>query len=836
MGCAMQEMAPQTNEDERKDSLKDTHSVLVQMLEAAPLGTQTAKHHHYRKRLKGVLGTSECPWKKSRIGWRREAEETKDESPEKEPQRRDSSDSSEGGPSDSGCDSDCPESHNITELCKKFDENLSEDGFFRRSIQQKIQYRPCTKNQQCSILRINRNRCQYCRLKKCIAVGMSRDAVRFGRVPKREKARILAAMQQSTQNRGQQRALASELDDQPRLLAAVLRAHMDTCEFTKDKVAAMRQRARECPSYSMPTLACPLNPAPELQSEQEFSQRFAHVIRGVIDFAGMIPGFQLLTQDDKFTLLKAGLFDALFVRLICMFDSSINSIICLNGQVMRRDAIQNGANARFLVDSTFNFAERMNSMQLTDAEIGLFCAIVLITPDRPGLRNVELIEKMYTRLKGCLQTVISQKRPDQPEFMAELLKTLPDLRTLSTLHTEKLVVFRTEHKELLRQQMWSMEEEASKSPGSSWGCDNSEDVAKSPMGSVSSTESGDTNSEYSQSLSTTAPLLAATLSGCPMRYRANSGSSEDDLVGTAHLQQNGLTITPVVRSTGHIRYRKLDSPTDSGIESGNEKADHKASSGSSCSSPRSSVEDAADEKKYMPVEDMPVLKRVLQAPPLYDTNSLMDEAYKPHKKFRAMRQKDAEASEAEPVQQSQLQMHLTRPAHQSSLSSTHSVLAKSLMEEPRMTPEQMKRTDIIHNYIKRESAAEAAYRSPHHPGGLLVCSPASAPSACPYPASRWPVITTARQQTPSPSDPHHYFQSPHSTSTSPPGPSPSSSSSSASPRLIELQVDIADPQQPLNLSKKSPTPPPAAMRAPLIAQAVSAPAPAAPAHKLLLEA
>lgn len=52
-------------------------------------------------------------------------------------------------------------------------------GFFRRSIQQKIQYRPCTKNQQCSILRINRNRCQYCRLKKCIAVGMSRDGEYF---------------------------------------------------------------------------------------------------------------------------------------------------------------------------------------------------------------------------------------------------------------------------------------------------------------------------------------------------------------------------------------------------------------------------------------------------------------------------------------------------------------------------------------------------------------------------------------------------------------------------------------------------------------------------------
>lgn len=79
-------------------------------------------------------------------------------------------------------------------------------------------------------------------------------AVRFGRVPKREKARILAAMQQSTQNRGHQRTLATELDDQPRLLASVLRAHMETCEFTREKVTSMRQRARDCPAYSMPTL------------------------------------------------------------------------------------------------------------------------------------------------------------------------------------------------------------------------------------------------------------------------------------------------------------------------------------------------------------------------------------------------------------------------------------------------------------------------------------------------------------------------------------------------------------------------------------------------------
>lgn len=73
-------------------------------------------------------------------------------------------------------------------------------------------------------------------------------------MPKREKARILAAMQQCTQNRGHQRALTTELDDLPRLTSAVLQAHMETCEFTKEKVANMRQRARDCPSYSLPTM------------------------------------------------------------------------------------------------------------------------------------------------------------------------------------------------------------------------------------------------------------------------------------------------------------------------------------------------------------------------------------------------------------------------------------------------------------------------------------------------------------------------------------------------------------------------------------------------------
>lgn len=643
----------------------------------------------------------------------------------------------------------------------------------------------------------------------------------------------------------------------------------------------------------------------------------------MVEFAKRIPGFSLLAQDDQVTLLKAGVFEVLLVRLACMFDAQTSTMICLNGQLLKRDAIHNSSNARFLMDSMFDFAERVNALRLSDAEIGLFCSVVVIAADRPGLRNTDLIEKMQNKLKTALQMVMAQNRPGHPDLCHELMKKIPDLRTLNTLHSEKLLAFKMTEQQQLQQQLqqqqnWSNEDEGiSKSPaGSSWSSssDVTMDEAKSPLGSVSSTESmcsseivsltdyhhnqlhghalqhshqPQINHHHPQQISqhaTNAPLLAATLAGglCPHRHRANSGSTssgDDELANAAHLVHNGLTITPVLRpasltaSSPHHRFsRKLDSPSDSGIESGTEKLDNKLTSSSAptslCSSPRSSLEDHSEDKNHI-VEDMPVLKRVLQAPPLYDTNSLMDEAYKPHKKFRALRNKD---SEAEPSCSSH---HvIAGPSHQTvspptvshhhnggSLSSTHSTLARSLMEGPRMTAEQQKRTDIIHNYIMRgenstnnASSGEQFNTCPFRKspsatittnsnGPLLVCATptygipqynqwsTNAPSS--YGTSV--ITTTSRRQSPVPTYvlvpnstsrtppprqerpvetefPRIYFhpQSPQSTCVSPPqtkSPINPASTSEAS-KMVALQVDIAQGDAPLNLSKKSPSPSP----------------------------
>ncbi|CAM4741522.1 unnamed protein product [Rotaria magnacalcarata] len=60
-------------------------------------------------------------------------------------------------------------------------------GFFRRCITQGMSHY-CNNTGDCEITSFTRNSCQYCRLKKCFNVGMSRQASRLGRRPKRPRS------------------------------------------------------------------------------------------------------------------------------------------------------------------------------------------------------------------------------------------------------------------------------------------------------------------------------------------------------------------------------------------------------------------------------------------------------------------------------------------------------------------------------------------------------------------------------------------------------------------------------------------------------------------------
>uniref|UniRef100_A0A915L6L3 Uncharacterized protein n=1 Tax=Romanomermis culicivorax TaxID=13658 RepID=A0A915L6L3_ROMCU len=387
-------------------------------------------------------------------------------------------------------------------------------GFFRRSIQQKLQYRPCSKNQQCSILRINRNRCQYCRLKKCIAVGMSRDAVRFGRVPKREKAKLLAEMHKANAQ-SQSLKLSSILENENELILSILAAHSSTSDFTRDKVCSLAEYFRlATPSsaFKFSNLACPLNPAVWPESDdnksEDLAERYSPAIRGVINFARNIPGFQILTQEDQVTLLKAGVFEILLLRLLPLFNAETKTLILLDGSIYRREVsnanntvimnnnsnnnITNGSSGnqgRFLIDSLFDFIDRFSQLSLTEDDMALFCAVVLIAPDRPGLHNPELVALIHEKLKECLKKVIIKHRwnDNASDLYCTLLMKIADLRTLNTLHMEKLLVLKMEpsSKEI-------------KAPSKQESISDISSPVRSPISDISSSESKDSAKEPSK--------------------------------------------------------------------------------------------------------------------------------------------------------------------------------------------------------------------------------------------------------------------------------------------------------------------------------------------------
>lgn len=546
--------------------------------------------------------------------------------------------------------------------------------------------------------------------------------------------------------------------------------------------------------------------------------------------------------------------------------------------------------------------------------------------DRPGLRNVELVERMQSKLRSVLENVLNQAHPDKAGLFLELLRKIPDLRTLNTLHSEKLLAFKmTEQQQQQQHYNHHAHQQTPPPTASPWHNDrdsyDEEGGAKSPMGSVSSSgaESISSGVEGTSSMSDL-PLLAAVagsavplMSGSSHRRRmrgpSENGSSsmssdgeEMDSSGRSmlrivespprtHSAGAGSSAGSINGSCPYSKMRKLDSPDDSGIESGVDRYEKMSTASRStntslCSSPRSSLEDKVKEVDEMQlhhqqhhhhhagqsapsighggqssVDDMPVLKRVLQAPPLFDTNSLMDEAYKPHKKFRALTRSSAGSKNDEsPMRHpsvssparscpssssssssssststvSVLSAALSSPPGTysalcnaltsapttssysmslssgivSSLTSTHSTLARSLMEGPKMvSTEQQRRADLIVANIMKGNVSGSSPTPSSSSNQNYSMSPS--PHSSSNGQQQRTVLTSGPLYVGSPAPSSSSSWNYNHQRASPVSPRMHSSPSRVAQQQPESASSVGADSQPLNLSLKSPSSSPA---------------------------
>ncbi|XP_050186507.1 nuclear receptor ROR-gamma isoform X3 [Myiozetetes cayanensis] len=363
-------------------------------------------------------------------------------------------------------------------------------GFFRRSQKSGPSY-ACSRQQNCPIDRATRNRCQHCRLQKCLRLGMSRDAVKFGRMSKKQRERLHAEAQQQLEQRERERAAqgaplpapghplsptvpagcprgsspveegtkraqdgdrgapewfphpgVSSIPESPtasvveieHLTQSVLKSHRDTCQPRPEELQRRRwdtfTREEICAYQSKRV------PQPSAEMWQRCASRVTEAIQDVVEFAKRLQGFLELSQNDQIVLLKAGAMEVVLVRMCRAFNSD-NRTVLFEGKFAGVELFRS-LGCHELIGSIFDFAQSLCALHFSESEVALFSALVLVNASRPWLQDRPRVARLQRHLDAAFRLLLHRTRREG------LLARLPPpgrLRALCSQHVEQLQAF-----------------------------------------------------------------------------------------------------------------------------------------------------------------------------------------------------------------------------------------------------------------------------------------------------------------------------------------------------------------------------------------------------------
>ncbi|RXM37077.1 Nuclear receptor ROR-beta [Acipenser ruthenus] len=165
----------------------------------------------------------------------------------------------------------------------------------------------------------------------------------------------------------------TELD---RIAQNIIKSHLETCQYT---VEELQQLAWQTHTYE--DIKMYQNKTRDLLWQQCAIQ-ITHAIQYVVEFAKRITGFMDLCQNDQILLLKSGCLEVVLVRM-CRAFNPLNNTVLFEGKYGGMQMFK-ALGSDDLVSAAFDFAKSLCSLQLTEEEIALFSAAVLISPGGVG--------------------------------------------------------------------------------------------------------------------------------------------------------------------------------------------------------------------------------------------------------------------------------------------------------------------------------------------------------------------------------------------------------------------------------------------------------------------
>ncbi|XP_033913114.1 retinoic acid receptor alpha-A isoform X2 [Acipenser ruthenus] len=321
-------------------------------------------------------------------------------------------------------------------------------GFFRRSIQKNMVY-TCHREKNCIINKVTRNRCQYCRLQKCLEVGMSKESrcsTKAGKSPdpppsledRRGISEGAAIAVRNDRNKKKKEEKKQECTESYTLSPET--------ELMIEKVRKAHQET--FPSLSNLGKYTTNNSADERVSLDvdlwdKFSELSTKCIIKTVEFAKQLPGFTTLTIADQITLLKAACLDILILRICTRYTPDQDTMTFSDGLTLNRTQMHN-AGFGPLTDLVFAFANQLLPLEMDDAETGLLSAICLLCGDRQDLEQSDKVDVLQEPLLEALKIYVRKRRPHKPHMFPKMLMKITDLRSISAKGAERVITLKME--------------------------------------------------------------------------------------------------------------------------------------------------------------------------------------------------------------------------------------------------------------------------------------------------------------------------------------------------------------------------------------------------------
>ncbi|XP_053376125.1 vitamin D3 receptor-like [Mercenaria mercenaria] len=365
-------------------------------------------------------------------------------------------------------------------------------GFFRRYLQKKKEFK-CTKGGKCEISSGKKGNCSGCRLKKCLALGMSKEMSKLGRYTLAKRTEAFINMKRLEGNEAcdsvtdesvvlvetgsdanscnlekhvimrhlvQNTKTANMSGGFSDMLVVELVQAMEELEpygpNVKTKEQINEQHIHQSERYKLKTeLFGKMNRIPKDEYDKLYKE-FGIDIDGRIadmkieyedieddmarycNFAKHIPEFYNLPLLDQSNLLKASLTDFYIVVMVDAYNDELRTIISKNGHGYHFDEMADREYSAKLLSLMKDVFCRLQNLDLSKSETALLAALTLVSTDRCKLQNRALVEKIQLAITELLQLEIKKKQKQAARSrFTKIIDSLTYMREMSDVLTKE---------------------------------------------------------------------------------------------------------------------------------------------------------------------------------------------------------------------------------------------------------------------------------------------------------------------------------------------------------------------------------------------------------------